>query len=99
MRTNPWKIASITLAAATAIVVGVGYDRAAEAQAPPQAAPQLEAVGAIGILESASRQLWRAPKEEHRQKAMDSTRMAIAELRQLGFPLPAEEPDNGKKKK
>jgi len=95
MRTNPWKLASIALATATVVVVGIGIDR------PAEATPQPEAIGAIGILESASRQLWRAPKDEHRQKAMESTRMAIAELRMLGFPTPpAEEPDpNGKKKK
>ncbi|MEJ7728647.1 MAG: hypothetical protein WKG00_05485 [Polyangiaceae bacterium] len=95
MRTNPWKLASIALATATAVVVGIGFDGSAEAT------PQSEAIGAIGILESASRQLWRAPKDEHRQKAMESARMAIAELRMLGFPTdPAEEPDpNGKKKK
>ena len=49
----------------------------------------------------ASRQLWKAPKDEHRQKAMEAMRSAIAELRRLGFPEPpAEQPgQNGKKKK
>ena len=95
MRTNPWKLASLALATATFVVAGAGFDR------PAEATPQVEAIGAIGILESASRQLWRAPKDEHRQKAMEATRMAIAELRMLGFPTPPEdEPDpNGKKKK
>ena len=95
MRANTWKLAKLTLAVPPPLVVGVGFDRHAEAT------PQAEAIGAMGILESASRQLWRAPKDEHRQKAMDATRMAIAELRVLGFPTPPpEEPDpNGKKKR
>lgn len=94
-RTNPWKLASVTLAVATAVVAGVGFDR------PAEATPQIETIGAIGILESASRQLWRAPKDEHRQKAMEAARSAIAELRMLGFPEQPAEPEdpNGKKKK
>ena len=80
-RINPWKVSTIALATALGLVVGGGYSTEAEAK------PPTEILKTLGMLEAAKQQLFKAPKDEggHRQKAIETTRMAIAELRLAAF--------------
>lgn len=80
-RTNPWKVVTLILAGAIAVVVGTGSN---DAQAKPANA---EVLKVLGMLEAAKGQLFRAKKDEagHRAKGIEATRMAITELRFVAF--------------
>lgn len=79
-KTNPWKVITLLLAGALAVVVGTG----SSAEAKPSNA---EVLRVLGMLEAAKGQLFRAKKDEagHRAKAIEATRMAITELRVVAF--------------
>ena len=84
---NPWKLATLGFAVGIVVVGGTAMFQAADA-APIS---NREALQAIGMVETAQRQLWRAPKdpENHRLKAIEATKLAVAELKLYAMPMPS----------
>jgi hypothetical protein len=82
MRTNLWKISTLTLAGALALVVGNGAIHAASAD------PQPRMVSALEHLKQAREDLIKATvnKGGHRAKAIDHVNQAIEETK-LGIQL------------
>jgi hypothetical protein len=77
MKVNPWKVSTVLLAGALALVIGSGAVREASAEKQPHM------TAALGQLEAALASLQKATADKggHRVKAMELTRSAISETK------------------